>query len=204
MTDNQNNIERMLKNLAANGFEKPDSGLLKQIKDRIPVRLSSHRLDTMHIIVDIRINRFTAAAAIIAVVILVGTFLGGRGVVTDGASFFKYAFGGEEAGRDEILESLAETYPEFLKAQGRHVVYYGNSNASKGPNTILMFWSQDPNEGTYGVIFGDLSTRTVSTEALTELLGTRALDSAGINVESTKPHIEDDSVSTDEGHAVDQ
>ena len=186
MADNREKIEQMLGDLAAKGFERPRPGLLGQIKDRIPAHLSSHRLDTMHIIVDFRINRLTAAAAIIAVVILAGTIFGGRNVVTDGASVLKYAMGGEEVGRTEILESLAKSYPEFLATQDRDFVYYRNRNASKDPNTILMFWSQDPNAGTYGVIFGDLSTRTVNTETLAELLGTRILAASGVNLETAE------------------
>ena len=175
MADNQRKIERLLDDFAAHGFEKPSGGLLGRIKDRIPARLIAHRLDTMHIIVDFQVNRLTAAAAIIFVVIVIGTLFGGRGVVTDGASFIKYALGGEEAGREEIVEGLVVDFRKFFEAQGRRVVSYENSNAAKGPNTILMFWSQDPDAGTFGVIFGDLSTRTVSTETLTELLGAKVV-----------------------------
>ena len=171
MTDNRKDIERMLDNFAENGFEKPRRGLLQEIKDRIPVRLASHRLDTINIIVDLRINRVAAAAAIVFVVILAGAYFGVRDMMNDGASVIRYALDGEEISRAKTLDNLSQ----FLTSQGRQVIYSANREALKDPDTILMFWRQDPNEGTYGVIFGDLSTRVVNGEELMDLLKTRVL-----------------------------
>ena len=46
-------------------MDRPRPGLAREIKDRIPARLVRHRMDTISIIVDLRISRLAAAAAIL-------------------------------------------------------------------------------------------------------------------------------------------
>ena len=173
-------IEGMLKAFSQRGLELARPGLMQEIKNRIPHRLICHRMDTINIIVDLRISRIAAAAAILVALLLAGTFFGGReavsgGVVHDGKLFLQYALGGESAYRSEVSGTLAN-FREGLLAQGREVVYYGDSAELNDPHTIFMYWKLDDDK--YGVVFGDLSARTVSAKTLIRLqshmLGKRA------------------------------
>ncbi|MBN1360075.1 MAG: hypothetical protein JW993_05765 [Sedimentisphaerales bacterium] len=171
MADNKQRIEELLEAFADRGVEKPRWGLLQEIKSHIPARLSVHRLDTINIIVDLRISRLAAAAAIIVVVFLAGIFFGGReavsgGIYEDSKSLINYALGQGKAGRAQIPEVLA-AYRDSLLAQGKEVVYYGDKAKVDDPHAILMHWRLDDDQ--YGVIFGDFSAQTVSGKTLIRL-----------------------------------
>jgi len=51
-----------------------------------------------------------------------------------------------------------------LAAQGREVVFYGSQANLKDPCTVLMHWKLSDDR--YGVIFGDMTARTVSARTL--------------------------------------
>ena len=70
-------IEDLLKELGGS-IERPRAGLRQEIMNRIPHRLIPHRMDTINIIVDLRISRLAAAAAILVAMVLIGGFLSGR------------------------------------------------------------------------------------------------------------------------------
>ena len=164
-------IEVLLSSFSQRGIEPVRPDLAQEIKDRIPRRLVAHRLDAINIIVDLRISRVAAAAAIIVAVLAAGTFVGGRtdgsgGLYRDGRFFLKYALRGENAYRSEVAGTLAN-FRDDLIAQGREVVYYGEKAESSEPHAILMYWKLSDNE--YGVILGDLSARTVSAKTLIRL-----------------------------------
>ncbi len=171
MTDNRRKIETLLDAFAERGIEKPRAGLSHEIKSHIPGRLSLHRLDTINIIVDLRISRLAAAAAILIVVLLAAGLFGGReaitgGIYEDGKSFIKYALGGQKTTTAEMLDVLS-AYRDSLLAEGNEVVYYGDKARANDPHAILMHWQQG--EDQYGVIFGDFSTRTVPGKTLIRL-----------------------------------
>lgn len=171
MTDNQKKIEQLLETLAERGFEKPRGGLVQEIKSHIPARLSVHRLDTINIIVDLRVSRLAAAAAIIIVVVLLGSYFAGRdpasgGIFADGRSVIRYALRVQKPEAAGVLEVLA-SYRDSLVAEGKEVVFYGDSARTNDPHAILMHWQQDDDR--YGVIFADFSTRTVNGKTLIRL-----------------------------------
>jgi len=164
-------IEAMLRALARRGIEPARPGLMHEIKCRIPRRLVPHRMDTVRIIVDLRISRIAAAAVIVLALLVAASFFGGReaisgGVVHDGKLFLKYTLRGESAYRSQISDTLAR-FREGLLAQGREVVYYGEAAELNDPHAILMHWKLDDDK--YGVIFGDLSAGTVSAKMLITL-----------------------------------
>ena len=164
-------IEALLSAHCRRGIESARPGLAQEIKDRIPRRLVAHRLDTINIIVDLRISRIAAAAAIIAAVLAAGSFFGGRatgggGLYSDSKFFLKYALGGENAYRSEIAGTLVN-FRDDLIAQGREVVYYGEKAEPTESHAILMYWKLSDDK--YGVILGDLSARTVSAKTLIRL-----------------------------------
>jgi hypothetical protein len=164
-------LEDLLKVLPGQLIERARPGLAQEIKNRIPHRLSLHRMDTISIIVDLRISRVAAAAAILLAVFLIGAFFGGRDadglqVVQDGKLFIKYALGGEKAYKAEVLGELTK-FRDALTAQGREVVFCGDRANLKDQYAILMYWPLD--DGKYGVILGDLSAKTVTAKTLIRL-----------------------------------
>jgi hypothetical protein len=164
-------LEEMLKVLPARLIERARSGLAQEIKSRIPHRLYPHRLDTVNIIVDLRVSRIAAAAAIVVAVFLIGAFFGGRDaggmhVIQDGKLLLKYTLGGENACRADLLAGLAK-FRDELVAQGRDVVVCADGANLNDRYAILMYWPAQ--DGKYGVILGDLSARTVTPQTLIRL-----------------------------------
>lgn len=79
------------------GHDRQVRRLGEDIKRQIPHRLSPHRvgMDTINIIIDLRINKLAAAAAIIITIVFCATFLGGRdsaggSVLQDSMLLIKY------------------------------------------------------------------------------------------------------------------
>ena len=164
-------LEQLLRSLPGRLIERARPGLAQEIKNRIPHRLSLHRLDTINIIIDLRISRLAAAAVILLAVFLIGAFFGGRDndglqMFQDGKLFLKYALGGEDAYKAEVLPELMK-FRDSLAAQGRDVVFCGDRANLKDQYAILMYWTTD--DGKYGVILGDLSARTVTARTLIRL-----------------------------------
>jgi hypothetical protein len=164
-------LEGLLKVLPERLIERARPGLAQEIKSRIPHRLSPHRMDTISIIVDLRVSRVAAAAVILLAVFLIGTFFGGRDATglhmyRDGKLLLKYALGGEKASRAEALAGL-EMFRDELTAQGREVVFYGGRANLNDQYAILMYWPLP--DGKYGVILADLSARTVTYKTLIRL-----------------------------------
>jgi hypothetical protein len=164
-------IEDLLRAWAEHGIGRARPELGREIRNRIPHRLIPHRMDSINIIIDLRISRVAAAAAIIAAMLVIGGFLGGRDAVggrmlADSKLFLEYTLHGESAGKAQILGNLGR-FRDGLIAQGREVVYYGNPANRNDPYAIIMHWKLD--EDRYGVILNDLSPRTVSAKTLIRL-----------------------------------
>lgn len=163
-------IEELLRAFSQRGIERARPGLAEELKNRIPHRLSIHRMDTINIIVDLRISRLAAAAAIVLAMVLIGTFFGGRDavgtrMVDDSKMFLKYTLGGKKAYQADVLEGLVR-FREALIAQGREVVYYEDVDLDD-KYAVVMHWKLP--DGKYGVILGDLSPREVSARLLITL-----------------------------------
>jgi hypothetical protein len=166
-------IDDLLKALAEHGLERARPELGQEIKARIPSRLTLHPMDTFNIIVDLRISRVAAAAAILLAMFLIGSFLSGRDgtgtkMYEDSKLLLRYTLGGEDACKAEFLGNLVQFRNE-LAAQGREVVYYGDQANLKDPCAVLMHWKLSDDK--YGVILGDLTARTVSAKTLITLQG---------------------------------
>ena len=128
-------------------------------------------MDTISIIVDLRISRVAAAAIIFVALFVAAGFFGGReaisgGVYRNSKLFLNYTLKGEDAYRGQITETLA-TFRDALIAQGRDVVYYGDRAESNDPHVVLMHWKLSDDQ--YGVILGDMSARTVHARTLIRL-----------------------------------
>lgn len=168
MEDNQ--IRQLLTELGPRLTEPVPPDLGKQIKQRIPHRLSRHKIswDTVNIIIDLRLSKSVAAAAIIIAMILLLNLFGGRdssmsGIVRDGVLLVKY-WG--QAGKVDV--STARTKYEHLHQRGEEVVWYGGSIDPEDHNAVLMHQKLASDE--YIVTFTDGHERQVNSEELVELL----------------------------------
>jgi hypothetical protein len=54
-----------------------------------------------------------------------------------------------------------------LEKDGKNPAYYGDKVSAESPEAVLFRWKI--NDDTYRVVFGDLSTKDISTEKLVEL-----------------------------------
>ncbi len=167
-------LGKLLGELAERTAEPVRPGLAEEIKHHIPHKLSPHRvgMDTINIIIDLRIGKLAAAAVIIITMILFGSFFGGRGPTGDGGIYqnskllVEYCLGGADAGRSGVLAGASKLY-EHLVRNGEDVAYYGDSIEPGDSNAVLMQWKIS--DGEYRVIFGDLRAKTVSGEELIKL-----------------------------------
>lgn len=167
-------LGKLLNELADATTEPVRPHLAEDIKHQIPQQLSPHRggLDTVNIIIDLRISKLAAAAAIILTMILFATFFGGRsqggdGIYNSGKLLIEYCIEGIRADRSNIM--AAKLRYEHLAQQGKDIVFYGDSVDPRDSNAVLIQWKLA--NGKYKVVFGDLREETVSAEELIRLQG---------------------------------
>jgi hypothetical protein len=165
-------LGKLLNELADATAEPVHPYLAEDIKHQIPQQLSPHRggMDTVNIIIDLRISKLAAAAAIIVTMILCANFFGGRspagdGLYRNGKLLLKYCLGGIGADRSNVL--TAKSRYEYLAQRVKDVVYYGDSVDPQDSNVVLIQWELP--DGQYRVVFGDLREETVSAEELIRL-----------------------------------
>jgi hypothetical protein len=165
-------LEKLLNELADATAGPAPFHLAEDIKHQIPHQLPHHRggLDTINIIIDLRISRLAAAAAIIITMLLFANFFGGRsqagdGIYQNGKLLIKYCLGGIGADRSNVL--TAKSRYEYLIQSGKDVVYYGDSADPRDANAVLIQWKLP--DGQYKVVFGDLREETVTAEELIKL-----------------------------------
>jgi len=163
-------LKELLNELADGTAEPVREGLNEDIKCRIPQSLEPHRggRDTINIIIDLRISRLAAAAVIITTIVLLASFFSsrdsaGKGIYQDSKLLIGYILGGEDARRSDVLAGLSKLR-EAMAQQGREVVYYDNKPDPQDRYAVVMHWKLP--DGRYGVIFGDLTTKTVSADTL--------------------------------------
>ena len=165
----EENIEQLLSELGTRATEPVRPGLGQEIKQRIPHRLTRHKIgwDTVNIIIDLRLNRSVAAAVIIVAVLLFLNVFGGRdtsgGFFQDSMLLLKYLGG---AGKDNI--STGRTKYEHLLDRGENVAWYGDWIDSADSNAVLM--QQKLPAGKYMVTFVDGREVEVDSEQLIGLL----------------------------------
>jgi len=162
-------LKKLLNELANATAEPVHAGLAEDIKDQIPHRLIPHKggMDTIHILIDLRINKLTAAAVIIITIVLCVHFLGGRDAAGGGIyEDIKYWRSWMGPGRSNVSAGRAKY--EYLAHQGKQVRYYGDSIDPEDSEAVLVQWKLA--DGKYRVIFADSRTEVVSAEELIKLL----------------------------------
>jgi hypothetical protein len=167
----QENLEKLLSGLADAEKEQASPLLAERIKQQIPHSFMPHRsgLDTINIIIDLKISKLAAAAAIILSIVLFTNFFGWRdstgGIYHDGKLMVKYLLGNISA-EDDL--SASNVKYDSLFRQGKDIVYYGEKNIdSKDSNAVLMHWKVSDDK--YMVVFADLRERQVSGDELIKL-----------------------------------
>jgi len=167
----QEKLKESLNQLAGRTAEPAPPSLAENIKQRIPAKLAAHRggMDTINIIIDLRVNKLTAAVVIIITMILLANFFGSRGLPGDGLFqdskiVFQYILGAS-AGRNEL--SAVRSRYECLVNKGNEAVYYGDKTDVSDSNAVLLQWKLS--DGQYKVITGDLQEKAVSAEELIRL-----------------------------------
>jgi len=168
-------IKELLNELGRQVTEPVRPGLGEEIKQRIPHRLSRHKIgwNTVNIIIDLRLSKSVAAAVIIVTLILLLNLFGGReltgsGIIKDSMLLIKY-WG--NSGKDPV--SIARSRYEHLLERGENVIWYGYSIDVKDANSVLM--QRKLPDGKYQLTFADGQEKQVNSEQLVELL-TRMLE----------------------------
>jgi hypothetical protein len=163
-------LKELLNKLPDAMTEPVRPGLGEDIKHQIPHRLSPHRvgMDTINIIIDFRINKLAAAAAIIITIIFCATFLGGRdstggSVLQDSMLLIKYW-----GAADTSKISAGRSKYEHLLQRGEDVVWYGDRLNPKDSGAVLM--QRKLADGKYEVTFVDGREKQVTAEDLITLL----------------------------------
>ena len=163
-------IKELLNDLGRRVAEPVRPGLGEEIKQRIPHRLSRHKIgwDTVNIIIDLRLSRSVAAAVIIITMILLLNLFGGRdstggGFIKDSMLLIKYW-----GNSDKNQLSMSRTRYEHLLERGENVKWYGDSVDIKDANAVLMQYKLP--DGKYELTFADGHEKQVDTEQLLDLL----------------------------------
>jgi hypothetical protein len=167
-------LTEFLSELADVTAEPVRSGLAEDIKQQIPHKLAPHTLDTINVMIDLRISKLTAAAIIIITMVLLAGFLGARdqtgvGMYHDSKMLVKHLLGSQNMARSDIVAGVSSLY-EYLVQQGRDAVYYGDSINATDSYAILMHWKLP--DGNYSVVLvvGDsLRINTVSADELIKM-----------------------------------
>jgi len=163
-------IKKFLNELGPRITEPVRPSLGEDIKQRIPHRLSRHKIgwDTVNIIIDLRLSKSVAAAIIIVTMILLLNLFSGQdstggGIIKDSVLLIKY-WG--SADKEEI--SISRSRYELLLSRGEDVIWYGDSIDAKDPNAVLM--QRKLPDGKYELTFADGQEKQVNSEQLVKLL----------------------------------
>ena len=165
-------LQRVLNELSQATEESVRPSLAEDIKQHIPPILNPHRrgIDTINIIIDLRINKLTAAAIIIATMILLANLFGwrdlyGSSIYQDSKILVAYLLRGQ-AEKNKLL-NVKSRY-EHLLEKGEQVIYYGDKANLNNSSAVLLQWKLP--DGNYAIITSDSQEKTVSPEELIELL----------------------------------
>ena len=162
-------LPKLLNELANAAAEPVPNNLAEDIKTQIPHPLAHHRrgMNTISIMIDLRIGKLTAAAVIIITTILMANFLGwvspDKGMYQEGKLLMKHFLTGDATGRN-------------FPPQRSDVVIYGKDSRQEDSHALVMHWKLS--DGKYRVIFADGRGRTVTAEKLIKLQAQMLQDKA--------------------------
>ena len=167
----EDEFAKLLNELPDGSAEPVRPSLAEDIKHHIPQHLSPHRgrMDTVNIIIDLRISKLAAAAVIITIMVLCANFFGTRkstseGLYQDSKMLVKYLFSTSTWKSDMLL--VRSRY-EYLVRKGKEAAYYGDSITPQDNDAVLMHWKLSDNK--YRVTFADLREETVTADELIKI-----------------------------------
>jgi len=162
-------LQELLSQLGQRSAEPVRPGLAEDIKAHIPERLHAHRrgLDTINIVIDLRVGKLAAAAAIIITMILLANI---QGLYQDGKMLARYFIG--VSSKNDILTGKIR-YDQLVK-NGVQVVLYSDIDP-QDCNAVRMHWKVPQYK--YKVLFRDMREAEVSAE---EFLKLQAEDSNAV------------------------
>jgi len=143
--------------------------LADKVKGHIPDSMPRHRgLDTINIMIDLRVSRLAAAAAIIIAVVLIAGFMGagsskGESLYQDAKLMFQYWLNGEKV-QETAFQENSELLKRMMPEDTKDVEQFGSIIKPGDSESILMYWKGD--DGQYEVIFGDFSKKTMNADEL--------------------------------------
>ena len=162
-------LQKSLKKLAEATGEPVRLSLAEDIKQQIPSELSPHRvgLDSINIMVHLKISKLAAAAVIIITMVLCANFFGGtdstgEGIYQDGKMLVRYILGGGVAATSEELASSV-----YFVHEDKEVIYYGDVVDTDDSEAVLMQWKLP--DGRYRIVLCDLRMKSVSADELIKL-----------------------------------
>ncbi len=166
-------IEKLLYELADAASEQPRAELAEDIKNRIPQQLShlKKKMDTVNIIIDLRVNKLAAAAVIIVSMILLanifsGKDTGGAGLLQESKLLIRYFLAKDNDRTGDVLPEMSNIYKTLIE-EGKEAVYYGGMVSAADGNSVLMHWKLADDK--YRVIFTDSRIKTVNADELIKL-----------------------------------
>ena len=121
--------EKLLSRLANRMTEPVRPGLADEIKQQVPHQFGHYRkgLDTINIIIDLRVSKLTAAAAIVVTMVLFAGFVSrrgpGSGSVVEDVRFVANSLFGEP---DRTYLTAGKIKYGRLLLQGRQAQFYGD------------------------------------------------------------------------------
>jgi hypothetical protein len=167
---NEQQIRKLLNELGPRITEPVRRGLGEEVKQRIPHRLSRHKIgwNTVNIIIDLRLSKSVAAAIIIITMILLLNLFGGHdsaggGIFKDGMLLINYL---RSTGENQA--SISRKRYELLRNRGENVIWYGDCIDVKDANAVLI--QRKLPDGKYEITFTDGHEQQVNSEQLVELL----------------------------------
>ena len=162
-------LENLLRELSKQTKEHVRPVLADDIKRQIPHAFGHHRggLNTIRIIIDLRVNRLAAAAVIILTMVLCINVFGDKQspirMFYEDTKIVASFLTGNIGGTSRISREECERFvPE-----GREFVYYGDAVDLADSNSVVIYWKL--NDGRYRVRLGNLRVRTVTAEQLIDI-----------------------------------
>jgi hypothetical protein len=154
---NEKELQLMFGRLAEATEKDVPAGLGERLKSRIPAELRPHRggMDSVSIIIDLRVSRLAAAAVIVAATVMFAAFFG----KSDG-SFVR-------DGKELVSFLSGSSRPVILSRADGELFYYGQKRGFPDSNDLLVH--RRLADGTYKVIFADMRMDTLSAEELIKL-----------------------------------
>jgi len=170
----QERLGNLLRKLGEHTNEPAGNYLANRIKNQIPENPALHKssLHNVRIIIDLRVNKLTAAAAIIFTLAICLAIFGSRSTTGNdfiqnirGIVLYFFQADNKDAQLAEIVKKAGRN--DSASLQIKEIVYYGDFNGSAGSDTLLMHWKLD--DGKYRVVFSDFRTVLVDENELIDL-----------------------------------